>query len=93
METSSNVAIHSAREGFVKSVADIFVYNSANQAPVLSTKNNAYEKNSYRSKKNHNKCLDGIVEVSQLQDTIKMMETQELLSGNHDKRMEVLKNN
>lgn len=93
METSSNVAIPPAHECFVKSVADIFVHNSANETPVQSTKNNAYEKNSYRSKKNRNKCLDANVELSQLQDTIEMMETQELISGNRDKRMEVLKNN
>lgn len=93
METSSNVGIPPARECFVNSVADIFVHNSANKAPVQSTKNNVNEKNSHRSKKNRNECLDAIVEVSQLQDAIEIMETQELLIGHRDKRMEVFQNN
>lgn len=93
METSSIVGIPPAYECFMKSVPDIIVHTFANEAPVESTKSNVNEKNSHRSKTNRDKRLDAIVEVSEFQDTIEMMEIQELLSGNCDNRMELLKNN
>lgn len=93
MEDSSVVAIPPIHECFVKSVPKSIVYHSAYEAPVQSTKNNVSEKNSHRSKKNRDKCLDAVVDESQFQDAIEIMEIQELLSGHRDKRVEVLKNN
>lgn len=98
METSSIIAIPPAHECLMtdsrmKYVPDIILHHSTDEAPVKSTKNNVNEKNSHRCKKNRNDCLDAIVEVLQSQDTMEMIETQELLSGNRDKRMELLKNN
>lgn len=93
MEISSIVAMPPSRECFLKSTPDIIVHHCADEAPVESTKNNVNKKNSHRSKKNRDNCLDAMVEVWQFQDGTEMMEIQELLSGNRDKRVEFLENN